>query len=52
MIKMTAWMNRECGNVHFSIGEMMDEAREMYDWGDDTNLVTLDELYKPIWIEV
>lgn len=42
---MTVWMNKEHGNIHFFVKEMLQEARELYDIDDPTNEVTLDEYY-------
>ena len=52
MIKMKqlVWMNRECGNIHFTVKSMIEEAREMYDIDDPTNGIPLDEYYEPVWI--
>ena len=45
LIKMTVWMNKEHGNIHFSVKEMLQEARELYDIDDPTNDVPLNEYY-------
>lgn len=47
---MAVWLNKECGNIHFTIKEMLEEAREMYDIDDPTNTITLDEYYECITI--
>lgn len=47
---MRVYQNIECGNIHFTIKERLDEAREMYDIDDDTNSVTIWEYYREIEI--
>ena len=42
---MTVWMNKEHGNIHFSVKEMLQEARELYDIDDPTNKVSIEEYY-------
>ena len=42
---MFVYQNRECGNVHITLRDALEEAREMYDFGDDCNCVTFDEYY-------
>ena len=48
---MTVWMNKEHGNIHFSVKEMLQEARELYDIDDPTNEVPLDEYYTCMTIQ-
>ena len=48
---MTVWMNKEHGNIHFSVKEMLQEARELYDIDDPTNEVSLDEYYTCMTIQ-
>jgi len=47
---MKVYQNIECGNIHFTIKEMLAEAREMYDLDDDTNCVTIWDYYREIEI--
>lgn len=47
---MKVYQNIECGNIHFTIKEMLDEARELYDFGDDTNSVTIWDYYQEVEI--
>ena len=42
---MTVWMNKEHGNIHFSVKEMLQEARELYDIDEDA-YETLDKYLK------
>lgn len=48
---MTVWMNKEHGNIHFSVKEMLQEARELYDIDDPTNDVPLNEYYTCMTIQ-
>lgn len=38
------WMNRDYGHL-LTYDEMLEEARELYDWDDDTNACDLSEYY-------
>lgn len=38
------WMNRDYGHL-LTYDEMVEEARELYDWDDDTNACDLSEYY-------
>lgn len=38
------WMNRDYGHL-LTYDEMLEEARELYDCGDDTNACDLSEYY-------
>lgn len=42
------YLNKECGNI-LTRDEMIEEAKELYDWGDDTNCLPLSEYYEPIY---
>lgn len=46
---MLVWVNKECGNFHWTILEAMAEAQEMYGWPNTS--VTLDELYEPTFLK-
>ena len=45
------WMNREYGHL-LTYDEMVEEARELYDWDDDTNACDLSEYYADTGDEV
>ena len=45
------WMNKETGHL-LTYDEMVEEAREMYDYDDDTNAVDLSEYYEDTGDEV
>ena len=45
------WMNREHGHL-LTYDEMLEEAAELYDIGDDTNAVALEEYYEDTGDEV
>ena len=45
------WMNRDYGHL-LTYDEMVEEARELYDIGDDTNAVDLFEYYADTGDEV
>lgn len=45
---MKIYQNIECGNLLISYGEALKEARELYDFEDDTNIVSFNELYRRI----
>lgn len=45
------WMNREHGHL-LTYAEMIEEAAELYDIGDDTNAVALEEYYEDTGDEV
>ena len=45
------WMNREHGHL-LTYAEMIEEAAELYDVGDDTNAVALEEYYEDTGDEV
>lgn len=45
---MLVWVNLECGNIHFTLVEAMQEAREMYGW--PFSKVLFNELYQPTFI--
>lgn len=34
------WYNRETGEVFGTIGDAMEDAAELYDFGDETNFIT------------
>lgn len=42
---MTLWMNKETGEL-LTYCEMIAQAREWYDFGDDSNACELDEYYE------
>lgn len=44
------YINREYGNIFFTYREMMNEAAELYDIGDDTNPLDWSEYYDEIII--
>ena len=48
---MLVWVNKECGNFHWTIAEAIAEAREMYGLGTESCTATLDELYEPTFIK-
>lgn len=45
---MRIWQNIEKGNILESYSEVLKEAEELYDYGDDTNAVPLSEYYQVI----
>lgn len=49
------YQNIECGNIfdctEQGIAEMFEEARELYDWGDPTNDISITEYYKLIRVD-
>lgn len=47
---MKVYRNLECGNIHFTVKEMIEEAKELYDYGDPTNPIELVEYYECIEI--
>lgn len=44
---MTYWMNRETGEL-LNYREMVEQAKQDYDYGDDTNAVDLSEYYERV----
>lgn len=42
------YQNIENGNILESYSEVLKEAKELYDYGDDTNIVPLSEYYQVI----
>lgn len=47
---MRIWQNIENGNILESYSEVLKEAKELYDYGDDTNAVPLEEYYEVVEI--
>lgn len=47
---MFVYLNIECGNYHTTFSEMLEEAAELYDLNDDTNVISWTEYYKIIEI--
>lgn len=51
-MKKTYFQNIECGNIFpctkEGYEELKAEARELYDWGDPTNDISLAEYYRVI----
>ena len=45
---MQIWQNIENGNILESYSDVLKEAKELYDCGDDTNAVPLSEYYQVI----
>lgn len=45
---MKVWLNKECGNIHFTRQEALLEGMEMYDLGSPFNLLTFDDYYEEI----
>lgn len=45
---MVQFMSKENGNV-LTYKEMLEEWKELYDGGDDTNPMGWDEYYTPMW---
>lgn len=42
--KQIVWYNRETGEVFDTIGDAMEDAAELYDFGDPTNAATWDDM--------
>ena len=47
---MMVYQNIECGNIHETFAEMLEEGAEMYDLGDPTNCIPWTEYYQIIYI--
>ena len=47
---MKIWQNTKNGNILESYSEVLKEAKELYDYGDDTNAVLLEEYYEVVEI--
>lgn len=45
------YVSNENGNIHESYAEMMKEGAELYDLGDDTNVVDWKEYYHIEYID-
>lgn len=45
---MQIWQNIENGNILESYSEVLKEARELYDYNDETNAIPLSEYYQVI----
>lgn len=45
---MKIWQNIENGNILESYSEVLKEARELYDYNDETNAIPLSEYYQVI----
>lgn len=43
---MQIWQNIENGNIWETYEEVLNEARELYDFDDETNAVPLSEYYQ------
>jgi len=50
MEKIMVYQNIACGNIHETFADMMEEARELYDLDDPTNIFGWREYYKVIFI--
>ena len=48
---MYVFMNKEYGNIHLTMKDAVQEAQDLYDYGDPTNGITFEEYYEVVEVK-